>query len=262
MRFGFNFPDDALCYDYTYGTCSLAGRYYSASKTIKRPRESISERAEERWFIAGRDDGVVVMYGNTNLAQPALADTKRVFGNGGKYSIFSSSYQIGTVVYVDSFFFAATDVGSTIIWDDGTKAVITGFIDQLSVQVDRSQKVAQQKFYVFESLYSAVLASGRGSFSDSNNEKMLRSYVPELSSNSEIVPFQVEILTSRNTSEAEDLAVTHEFTNPDQENLLPLMLRSIFFKDRITVTDQYKQLILSKKTFEVSKNNSRSMTRF
>ena len=257
----FNFPSDALAFDYQYNTCSMVGREYTASKTIMRPREGINQRAEERWFVGGRSDGVIVMYGLTNLDQLAFAGGKTVYGLGAKYSITNSAYQIGTTVRSDGFFFADTDVGSTIVWNTGETAVITNYIGQATVEVDTFQEVDQGKFYIFESYYSSVLESGWGHFGDRYNEKDVRGYLFEASSNTNNAPeVQIEIETNRNTNDTFVSEVDVTLDNIDEDNMIPTLIRGTYFRDRITISD-YRPVILSARTWEASKKKSRSMTR-
>jgi hypothetical protein len=164
---------------------------------------------------------------------------------------------------VDGFFFASTDVGSIIVWDSGQRATITNFVDTTCVEVAQFQEVPQGKFYVFEQLYTAQLQSGWGHFGDRYNEKQVRAYLIEAGSKSNIVPsIRVEIETNRNTTDANEvLEVDETLTNFSEDNLIPTMILATYFRDRVTITDEYRPVWLAARTWEVGLVKSRSLTR-
>jgi|TARA_Y100000310_G_scaffold175913_1_gene176029 hypothetical protein len=257
----FNFPYNALAFDYKFNTVSTVGRYYSGAKTITRPRELVTQRSEERWFVGGREDGEVLTYGLTNIQQPALADGKTVYGLGAKYSQDSTVYQMGTTVHASGFFFSAPDVGRTIVWPTGEHAVITSLVSALEVKVDRSQDVPAANIFMYEYLYSATISSGWGNFGDRFNEKILSAYVLELGSGSDIPEVRVQIYTTRNTNEPAELEVDEILDNVGEDNMIPLFIRGIYVKDVITITNQIKPATLTARTWEASKTTSGSISR-
>ncbi len=246
----FNFPDDALAYDFKYETCSLVGRYYSGSNTILRPRESTSLRSEERWFVGGRSDGVVLMYGLSTEPQGALGGGRVQVGWGGKYSNVFSMYQMGNNVYATGELFDSGDVGKTIIFDTGERAVIQNFLDEFQVEVDRFQEVPTIKGFIWENLYSALLESGWADLGAPGMEKEVEGFMIEPSSESGFPDTQVQILANNSPRGNEEIVVDEILDELEEVPWIPTLIVDTFFKNRIILTDQIERLIISSRAYD------------
>jgi hypothetical protein len=108
--------------------------------------------------------------------------------------------------------------------------------------------------------YSSVIQSSLMNFKDRFNEKDLRSYVLLLDQASPTLGTHIEIFSKGSILDEAILEAESFITDLDDETMIPLWSRSIFFRDRITVTGKDNPMRLASRIFEVSVAKSRSQT--
>ena len=108
--------------------------------------------------------------------------------------------------------------------------------------------------------YSSVIQSSLMNFEDRFNEKDLRSYVLLLDQSSPTLGTHIEIFSKGSILDEAILEAESFITDFDDETMIPLWSRSIFFRDRITVTGKDNPMRLASRIFEVSVAKSRSQT--
>jgi hypothetical protein len=202
-----------------------------------------------------------MLYALVTLKQGATGNEFRQYGNGGKYTNFVQLYQMGNTVYSDGDFFVSTDVGSTIIWDSGERAIIVTLVDEFTVEVDRVQEVVADKAFLWESLYDATLVSGWADFGRPADDKDVQSYMLELSSESGVPETQIQIYANNHPRTDGELVVDEILDDIGENPLIPLMIRDGFFKDKVILTDQIDPLIFTARTYDVKFTDSRRITR-
>ncbi len=111
--------------------------------------------------------------------------------------------------------------------------------------------------------YPSTLSAGLSDFRDEFNEKDLRSYLPNLSSQQGSVTnlgLGVKIYAAQSQTGTETLVVDHLIDEP-RENLVSLFARAHNFRDEIIVNGKDNPVKLASRTYEVSRSRSRSAIR-
>mgnify|MGYP003644600793 CR=1 FL=1 len=108
--------------------------------------------------------------------------------------------------------------------------------------------------------YTSVLKSSLINFKDRFNEKDLRSYVLLLDQTNPTIGTTIDITTQGSPLDEEVLEATHVIDDLDDETMIPLWCRALFFKDKITVSGKDNPMRIASRIFEVSSVASRSQT--
>ena len=111
--------------------------------------------------------------------------------------------------------------------------------------------------------YTSTISSGLSDFGDEFNEKDLRSYLPNLSSQQGSVTnlgLGVKIFAAESQTGTESLVVDHAIDEP-RENLVSLFARAHNFRDEVVVTGKDNPVKLASRTYEISRRKSGSATR-
>jgi len=108
--------------------------------------------------------------------------------------------------------------------------------------------------------YTSVLSSTLMNFKDRFNEKDIRSYVLLLDQTDPAIGTNMQLFTQGSLLDEKVLVVDHSIDDLDDETMVPVWSRALFYKDKITVTGKDNPLRLASRMFEVSDVNSRSQT--
>ena len=108
--------------------------------------------------------------------------------------------------------------------------------------------------------YTSVLSSTLMNFKDRFNEKDIRSYVLLLDQTNPAIGTKMELFTQGSLLDEKVLAADHTIEDLDDETMVPVWSRALFYKDMITVTGKDNPLRLASRIFEVSDVSSRSQT--
>jgi hypothetical protein len=108
--------------------------------------------------------------------------------------------------------------------------------------------------------YTSVLSSTLMNFKDRFNEKDIRSYVLLLDQTNPAIGTNMQLFTQGSLLDERVLVVDHSILDLDDETMVPVWSRALFYKDKITVTGKDNPLRLASRIFEVSDVNSRSQT--
>lgn len=108
--------------------------------------------------------------------------------------------------------------------------------------------------------YVSVISSTLMNFKDRFNEKDIRSYVLLLDQTNPAIGTRMELYTQGSLLDEKVLVVDHSIDDLDDETMVPVWSRALFYKDKITVTGKDNPLRLTSRIFEVSDVNSRSQT--
>lgn len=71
--------DKMLRWDYKQDSIKTSTAVITAASTIRKPEAGLTSGAEEDWFIMGTADGVVVIYGKTDIPQSAWGNESEIF---------------------------------------------------------------------------------------------------------------------------------------------------------------------------------------
>lgn len=108
--------------------------------------------------------------------------------------------------------------------------------------------------------YTSVISSTLMNFRDRFNEKDIRSYVLLLDQTNPAIGTRMELYTQGSLLDEKVLVVDHSIDDLDDETMVPVWSRALFYKDKITVTGRDNPLRLASRIFEVSDVKSRSQT--
>ena len=108
--------------------------------------------------------------------------------------------------------------------------------------------------------YTSVLQSTLMNFEDRFNEKDIRSYVLLLDQTETTIGTKMELFTQGSLLDERVLAADHTIIDLDDETMVPVWSRALFYKDRVTITGKDNPLRLASRIFEVSDVFSRSQT--
>jgi hypothetical protein len=108
--------------------------------------------------------------------------------------------------------------------------------------------------------YTSVIQSSLMNFKDRFNEKDLRSYVLLLDQAAPTLGTHIEIFSKGSILDEATLEAESFITDLDDETMIPLWSRSIFFRDKITVTGKDNPMRMASRIFEISVARSRSQT--
>jgi len=108
--------------------------------------------------------------------------------------------------------------------------------------------------------YTSVISSTLMNFRDRFNEKDIRSYVLLLDQTNPAIGTRMELYTQGSLLDEKVLVVDHSIDDLDDETMVPVWSRALFYKDKITVTGKDNPLRLASRIFEVSDVKSRSQT--
>ena len=108
--------------------------------------------------------------------------------------------------------------------------------------------------------YKSILQSSLINFKDRFNEKDLRSYVLLLDQTNPTIGTTIDVTTQGSPLDEEVLEATHVIDDLDDEPMVPLWCRALFFKDKITVDGKDNPMRIASRIFEISSVESRSQT--
>ena len=108
--------------------------------------------------------------------------------------------------------------------------------------------------------YTSVIQSTLMNFKDRFNEKDIRSYVLLLDQTNPAIGTRMELFTQGSLLDEKVLVVDHAIEDLDDETMVPVWSRALFYKDRVTVSGKDNPLRLASRIFEVSDVMSRSQT--
>lgn len=108
--------------------------------------------------------------------------------------------------------------------------------------------------------YTSVISSTLMNFKDRFNEKDIRSYVLLLDQTNPAIGTRMELYTQGSLLDEKVLVVDHSIDDLDDETMVPVWSRALFYKDKITVTGKDNPLRMASRIFEVSDVKSRSQT--
>ena len=104
--------DQAICYDYTWNTCSTIDKYYSAASTINSPVEGIQSGAREDRFVMGSSVGTIYTYAKSDLPRAQFANNDSAWRRDGYYDIENELW-IDDVAYDSLIEFGMGDFGDS-----------------------------------------------------------------------------------------------------------------------------------------------------
>lgn len=236
----FHVPDasgyKAVCYDYRYDSVSVADHDYLAADTVTKPNDGTTEGAVENFYVGGNADGELLLYGLSELQQPAFGDKKEIYSRGGRSTGGTELSQTGTTVTAALGVFEAGDVGKIIEWDSGETATISGFTNSTTVTVDEDQTVSADTAFIHGSDFTARLTFGWGDFNDAFNEKDIRSYLPLLASQSDNPPITVSLEAKETPNSPANLIGSVVLESPKTNGLIPLYHKAHSYRDKIVIT--------------------------
>jgi len=158
-------------------------------------------------------------------------------------------------VETEDWFVMGTSNGTVLIY---------GNVDQPLTQWGNKNEIfyrrSSKSDLVSTEAYTSTLSAGLSDFGDQFNEKDLRSYLPNLSSQQDSLTdlgLSVRIFSSQSQTGTETLVVDHLVDEPN-ENLVSLFARAHNFRDEILIAGKDNPVKLASRTYEVSKVGSRS----
>lgn len=158
-------------------------------------------------------------------------------------------------VETEDWFVMGTANGTVLIYGNVDQPLVQ-WSDKSEIFYRRSSKVD----LVSTEDYTSTLSAGLSDFKDQFNEKDLRSYLPNLSSQQGSLVdlgLSVRIYSSQSQTGTETLVVDHLVDEPN-ENLVSLFARAHNFRDEILISGKDNPVKLASRTYEVSKVGSRS----
>ena len=111
--------------------------------------------------------------------------------------------------------------------------------------------------------YDSLLSSGLSDFGDQFNEKDMRSFLPNLSSQQGSLTdlgMSVKIYSAESQTGTEALVADHIIDEPN-ENMVSLFARAHNFRDELKISGKDNPVKLASRTYEISKVGSRSAIR-
>jgi hypothetical protein len=109
--------------------------------------------------------------------------------------------------------------------------------------------------------YDSVLTSGLGAFGNDYGEKDCRAFLPLFASQDPDTPVTVQIFGYQNPNSAPTLIATKALTDPQTQNLVPLMARRFYFQSTITVSGINNPCRMVGQLWNVAPVDSRSLPR-
>lgn len=174
---------------------------------------------------------------------------------------FCFDYRTSTLSTIDQHFTAGLVIRrpqNTMVEQSDDMCVITydGIIYTYGYEIAGRKGIYNRVF----ADYTSVLGSSLMNFSGRFNEKDLRSYVLLLDQADPTIGLKMQIYTQGSPLDEPVLAAEHSIKDLDDETMVPLWVRSLFFKDTITVEGSNNPMRLTSRLYELSNVESRSQT--
>jgi hypothetical protein len=252
-----------LAYSYRWDVCEEMSHEYTSFGAVYRQSEGRQFGRSETWFLCGKPDGSVMLYGRTNEKEAIFNNEKAIYYMGGKTADTLFDYNGDYVTASLDDFFDLDDVGGFLFINDDFYTIIE-FLTEKHVRIaETPDNFTGMKGGTFQSLLDNEIRDGLDGFSPvqrtggsvgEEDEVEMKQIIINMSSGDKGAPVEFELFAAKNPNDVELGTVKSLFTrtidNP-RRNLIPCWYRNNYFQTRMSVIDSIKFAAWSTKVFKV-----------